>query len=60
MEVVHQRTRSEAQSPTESAHPRPRVVLDERKAADRIPDSLAVLSYGTQVLARPPGGPRVF
>lgn len=33
---------------------------DDRRAAARIPDSIAVLSYGTQVLALPRGGPRIF
>jgi hypothetical protein len=33
---------------------------DDLRAAARIPDSVATLSYGTQVLARPGGGPRIF
>jgi hypothetical protein len=35
-------------------------VLDETRAAARIPDSVAALSYGTRVLARLGGGPRIF
>jgi hypothetical protein len=33
---------------------------DERKAAARIPDSVAALSYGTRPLAGVGGGPRLF
>jgi hypothetical protein len=29
-------------------------------AGVRVPDSVATLSYGTQVLTRMPGGPRIF
>lgn len=32
----------------------------ESEAAARIPDAVAALSYGTRVLARPGGGPRIF
>jgi hypothetical protein len=33
---------------------------DDRRAARRIPDLLAALSYGTRVLAPPGSGPRIL
>ena len=47
----------ETESPAESL---PKPPTDARKAAARIPDAVAALSYGARVLAPSVGGARVW
>ncbi len=50
-------TESHCPAPTETqALP----LTDDRVVSGRIPDAVAVLSYGTPVLGRFGGGPRIF
>jgi len=50
-------TSSERPAPTEFQSPPP---ADFHVATDRIPDAVAVLSYGTRGVGRLGGGPRIF
>jgi len=43
--------------PRTASKPQP---LDQSRGVARMPDFIAELSYGTRVLARPGGGPRIF
>jgi hypothetical protein len=55
--IVEHRTNA-SQSHRRPTEPDPIPAPDGLRAATRIPDSIAVLSYATHVLARPSGGPR--